>query len=208
LDKIRFEYIFVIQNTISMAISRNNILTRGISGMVGGTMVFRTWNGRTYVSSSPQKPRKQSAIQKENRLKFKMATHFAKYMMKDPVKKEEYKQLAKKMKLPNAYTAAITEYMRKPEIKEVQLDGYSGKENQEIKVRAVKKGFEIEVVEVIISDEKGNVIEQGKALKGEIFNWSYKTTKTLQEYQSLQILIRARERTGNYVDKKVFLKKE
>jgi hypothetical protein len=192
-----------------MAITRNNILTKGLSGMVGGVMVFRTWNGKTYISSSPKKPQKQSVAQKENRLKFKMATAFAKRMMKDVAKKEEYKRLAKKMKLPNAYTAAITEYMRKPEIREVQLDGYSGRENHEINVNVRKKGFDIEVVEVIISDEKGNVVEQGKSEKGKIFDWRYKTTKTVEGYESLQILIRARERTGNYVDKKyILLKKE
>jgi hypothetical protein len=191
-----------------MAISKNNVLTRGASGMIGGNIVFRSWNGKTYISSSPSKPKKQSAVQKENRLKFKMATNFAKHMLKDPVKKEEYRKLAKKMKLPNAYTAAITEYMRKPEIREVELGAYSGKENQDININAKKKGFEIEVVEVIISDEKGNVIEQGKAFKGEITDWTYKTTKTAAQYESLQILIRARERTGNYVDKKVFVKKE
>jgi hypothetical protein len=191
-----------------MAISRNNLFTRGASGTVGGNMVFRSWNGKTYICSSPSKPRKQSPIQRENRLKFKMATNFAKAMMKDPAKKEEYKQLAKKMKLPNAYTAAITEYMRKPEIREVELNGYTGLAQQEIKVNARKKGFEIEVIEVIISDEKGHVLEQGKAEKGKIFDWTYKTTKTVENYQSLQILIRARERTGNYIDKKVFLKKE
>jgi hypothetical protein len=191
-----------------MAISRNNTLTRGASGSVGGGMVFRSWNGRTYISTSPQKPRKQSAVQKENRLKFKMATLYAKSMMKDPAKKEEYRQIAKKMKLPNAYTAAITEYMRKPEIREVKLSGYSGKEGQEISVNTRKKGFEIEVVEVIIRDEKGNVVEQGKAEKGRIMDWKYTTTKLVENYESLYIIIRARERTGNYVDKKLELKKK
>jgi hypothetical protein len=191
-----------------MAISRDNNFTRGLSGSVGGGMVFRTWNGRTYISTSPSKPKKQSPIQKENRLKFKMATHFAKKMMNDPAKKEEYKKLAKKMKLPNAYTAAITEYMRKPEIREVELSAYSGRENQEIGVDVRKKGFEIEVVEVIISDEKGNLVEQGKAVRGRIMNWTYTTTKTVENYETLQIIIRAKERTGNFVDKKVLLTKK
>jgi hypothetical protein len=191
-----------------MAISRNNPLTRGASGSVGGTMVFRSWNGRTYISAKPQKPKKQSAVQKENRLKFKMATLYAKSMMKDPGKKEEYKRIAKKMKLPNAYTAAITEYMRKPEIREVELNAYSGLEGQEITVNTRKKGFEIEVVEVIIRDEKGNVVEQGKAEKGKTMDWKYTTTRTVENYESLYVIIRARERTGNYVDKKLALKKQ
>jgi hypothetical protein len=94
-----------------MAVSKNNPITHGASGMIGGTVVFRTWNGKTFMYNRPRKPTKQSEIQKENRLKFKMAASYAKRMMNDPVKKEEYKQLAQKMNLPNAYTAAITEYM-------------------------------------------------------------------------------------------------
>jgi hypothetical protein len=207
-NRIRnLQLISLRKKIIQMAISRDNNFTRGLSGSVGGGMVFRSWNGKTYISTSPSKPKKQSPIQKENRLKFKMATHFAKKMMSDPAKKEEYKKLAKKMKLPNAYTAAITEYMRKPEIREVELGAYSGKENQEIAVNVRKKGFEIEVVEVIISDEKGNLIEQGKAERGTIMDWTYKTTKTVDHYEMLKITIRARERTGNFVDKKLSLTK-
>jgi hypothetical protein len=187
-----------------MAVSKNNPLTHGASGMIGGTMVFKTWNGKTYISNRPSKPKKQSAVQKENRLKFKMATNYAKLMMKDPVRKEEYKQVAKKMMLPNAYTAAITEYMRKPEIKEVDLSGYTGQENEEINVSARKKGFEIEVVEVIIVDDKGQVVEQGKALKKGTEDWAYKTTRFLKDPSTFQVIVRARERTGNYVDKKIF----
>jgi hypothetical protein len=186
-----------------MAVSKNNPITHGASGMIGGTVVFRTWNGKTFMYNRPRKPTKQSEIQKENRLKFKMAASYAKRMMNDPVKKEEYKQLAQKMNLPNAYTAAITEYMRNPEIREVNLEGYSGKEREEIKVKATKKGFEIEVVEVIISDEKGNVVEQGKAIKAADDDWSYKTVRTVDGTATLKILVRARSRAGNYMDKKV-----
>jgi hypothetical protein len=185
-----------------MAVSKNNPLVHGASGMIGGTVVFRTWNGKTYMYNRPKKPTKQSVQQKENRLRFKMATMFAKSMMKDPQKKAEYQEIAKKQKLPNAYTAAITEYMRKPEIKEVDLKAYSGKENEEIKVEARKKGFDIEVVEVIVANEKGQVVEQGKALKVGHSEWLYKTTRTTDS-RMLQIIVRARERTGNYIDQKL-----
>jgi hypothetical protein len=188
-----------------MAVSKNNPLTHGASGMIGNTMVFRSWNGKTYIYNRPKKPTKQSAQQKENRQKFKMATLFAKAMMKDPAKKSEYQTIAKKQKLPNAYTAAITEYMRKPEIRNVDTNAYSGKENQEIKIQARKKGFEVEVVEVIIVNENGEVVEQGKALKTNTGEWSFNTTKKVIDSKTVTIRVRARERTGNYVDKKLSL---
>jgi hypothetical protein len=185
-----------------MAVSKNNPIVHGASGMIGGTIVFRTWNGKTYMYNRPKKPIKQSVQQKENRLRFKMATMFAKSMMKDAKKKAEYQEIAKKQNLPNAYTAAITEYMRRPEIKEVDLKAYTGKENEEIKVEARKKGFDIELVEIIVANEKGHVVEQGKAIKVGPGEWLYKTIRTTNA-NAFQIIVRARERTGNYIDQKL-----
>ena len=70
-----------------MARSKNNVLTKGLSGMIGKQIVFRSWNGKTFISVAPKKPKKQSAVQKENRSKFKRAAIYAKNMMKDPAKK-------------------------------------------------------------------------------------------------------------------------
>jgi hypothetical protein len=186
-----------------MARSINNNLTRGLSGMIGGQMVFRTWNGKTYLSNAPSKPKKQSKLQKENRMKFKEATAFAKTMMLDPAKKAEYKAIADKLELPNAYTAAITEYMRKPEISQVDTSKYTGKEDEEIKVVVRKKSFEVQEVEVIIADKNGVVIEEGKAAKDLGNDWIYSTQRTLEDKEGVQFLVRARERTGNFVEKTV-----
>jgi hypothetical protein len=186
-----------------MAVSKNNPLTHGASGMIGGTVVFRSWNGKTFMYNRPKKPTSESVAQKENRSKFKMATHFAKRMMKDPAKKEEYKEIAKKLSLPNAYTAAITEYMRKPHISNIDLEGYSGNKDEEIVVEASKKGFDIESVEVIVVDADGQVIEQGKGLKGEAGQWAYKTSKKVTDLVVGRIIVKARDRTGNFVDKKI-----
>jgi hypothetical protein len=180
-----------------MARSNNNLLTKGLSGMVGKQIVFRTWNGKTFISVAPKKPKKQSPVQKENRSKFKRATIYAKSMMKDPVKKAEYKEIARKLQLPNAYTAAITDYMRNPQIEALYLANYSGKVNEEIKVAASKKGFEIQEVEVVAVDQNGVVIEEGKAEKGLGNEWIYRTSCNNEDKESTKFLIRIRDRTGN-----------
>jgi hypothetical protein len=180
-----------------MARSKNNVLTKGLSGMVGKQIVFRTWNGKTFISVAPKKPKKQSAVQKENRSKFKRATVYAKSMMKDPIRKAEYKDIAKKLQLPNAYTAAITDYMRNPQIEALDLANYSGNGGEEIKVTVSKKGFEIQEVEVMIVDQNGEAIEEGKAVKGLGNEWLYKTSNSFEERQSSKFLIRVRDKTGN-----------
>jgi hypothetical protein len=181
-----------------MAISKNNPLTKGASGMIGNTVVFRSWNGKTYMYNRPSKPKKESRLQKENRTKFSRAVAFSRQMMGIPEKKAEYAAIAKRENLPNAYTAAVTEYMRKPEI--VEVDPFS--REKEIKVVARKKGFELQEVEVILIGENGEVIEEGKAIKGLGDDWSFSTVKAFKP-ETMQLVVKARDRLNYEVIKKI-----
>jgi hypothetical protein len=184
-----------------MAISKNNPLTKGASGMIGKTLVFRSFNGKTYMYNRPSKPKKQSPQQKENRTKFSRAVAFAKKMMTDEAKKVEYKAIAKQQKLPNAYTAAVTEYMRKPEIREVDTTNYTGKENEPIAISVKKKGFEIQEVEVIILNEKGNIVEKGNAIKEWGEKWLFKTSTNIDLSEHIQIQVKVKDRTNQSIEK-------
>jgi hypothetical protein len=184
-----------------MAISKNNALTHGASGMIGGVIVLKNYNGKTVIANRPKKPTKQSPLQKENRTKFRRATAFAKQMMADPVKKAEYWEKAKELNLPNAYTAAITEFMRKTEIDDLDVSAYSGKANEKISVKAGKKSFEVGQVEIVISSAQGS-IETGKATRIYGNEWSYTTSITFENPKELKIVIRARDRAGNYTELK------
>jgi len=96
-----------------MATIDNNIITKGLRGMIGDIIVFRQVRGKTVLANRPHKPRFQSELQKRNRELFRQATSFARGAMRDPEKKEYYGNLAGKMSLPNAYTAALTIQLRK-----------------------------------------------------------------------------------------------
>lgn len=108
-----------------MAIIKDNILTEGLSGMLGDVIVFRQLRGKTIVANKPRRPRSESAHQRENRLRFRTASAFAKLALKDPQKKVYYIAKARKLNLPNAYTAALTDYMRKPAITAVKCKDVS-----------------------------------------------------------------------------------
>jgi hypothetical protein len=107
---------YCLKTVSIMAIVSSNPIINGLSGMLGRTVVFKTLRGKTIMANRPCSPKTQSAEQKANRSKFKDASAYAKAAMLDPAKKEYYWKKAKKMKLPNAYTAAITDYMRKPTV--------------------------------------------------------------------------------------------
>ena len=69
-----------------MAIIRNNQITKGFSGSIGN-IVFRQLNGQTVISSKQEKVNKQSERQRDNRMRFRSATYWAKAQMLDPEKK-------------------------------------------------------------------------------------------------------------------------
>ena len=98
-----------------MAIVANNDLTRGLRGRVGKWLVFRMVRGKTIASHAPRKPdpRKQSAAQRLTRSTFRDASAWAVRILMDPVKKQYYADIAKAQALPNAYTAAVREYMQR-----------------------------------------------------------------------------------------------
>jgi hypothetical protein len=132
-----------------MAIVTNNPLVNGLSGMLGQTLVFKNLRGQTVVASRPRPAKTQSEQQRQNRSKFRQAATWAKTVLLDPQKKAYYQQKARKLQLPNAYTAAITDYMRKPQLKAI------GRRAQTITYVVRKKDFALQsgVLQLSSSDE-------------------------------------------------------
>lgn len=95
-----------------MAKVNTNPLLNGLRGILGSSIVFKTWHGKTIVVSKPRPSKTQSPLQKANRNKFRDATLWAKTELKKPERKAYYHQQAEALQLPNAYTAAIKDYMR------------------------------------------------------------------------------------------------
>lgn len=127
-----------------MATVRNNLLVSGLSGMLGNTIVFKKWQGKTLVTSRPRAPRKQSAQQKANRSRFRQATLFARQAMLNAEMKAYYQAKAKKLKLPNAYTAAITDYMRSPQVKKTNIVG------NRVTYSIAKRNFDLKKVAITV----------------------------------------------------------
>jgi hypothetical protein len=149
-----------------------------MSGSIGNLM-FRQTYGRTIVSAKPRPRKKQSELQRENRSRFKLATYWAKAQMHDPEKKAYYWRKAKKLKLPNAYTAAICDYMRKGEVKQINTKGYNGEAGDVIHIETRRKDFAIRKVDVTLRTQGGQMIETGVAIRKENGLFIYKASHTL-----------------------------
>jgi hypothetical protein len=186
-----------------MAIIKDNILTEGLSGMIGNVIVFRQLRGKTIIANRPSRPRFQSELQRENRLRFREASAFAKQAMQDPETKERYRIKARKLKLPNAYTAALTDYMRKPAATVVKYKGGSG---GSITIMAAKKGFSIASVTVTTMTTQGiPLATRTAALKDwRKHEWTLRLTPDLWPENNAgsgecvsRIMVTATDHTGN-----------
>lgn len=176
-------------------------VTNGFSGSIG-KLLFRQVYGKTIVSKKPRLPKKQSELQRTNRLKFKDASLWAKATVRDPERKAYYLRMAKKLKLPNAYTAAICDYMRKGEINKVDTRQYKGKAGDTIRVKASKKDFPVRTVKIILHNETGHVIESGKAvIKNGVF--IYKTCTTLSAKIPITLNVKLSDHPSNITERNV-----
>jgi hypothetical protein len=181
-----------------MAIVRNNSVTQGFSGMLGNLIVFRQCGEKTIVASRPRPVRKQSALQQENRRRFRDAALFAKFAMRDPQQKAYYWEKARKLRLPNAYTAAITDYMRKPAVSKVDTSRFHGHAGDRVVITAGKKAFPLASVEVTIANAHGIPIANSMALPKNLRKneWTLRMPVPIAEKET-QFIVTAKDHAGN-----------
>jgi hypothetical protein len=181
-----------------MATLSGNSPVQGMKGSLG-ELVFRSYHGKTVVTTKPSilRSSKQSELQQLNRFKFRDASRYAKTMIRDDAMKEYYSRKAKKMKLPNAYTAAITDYMRKIKVEIISTKHYTGKAGGRIVIVAHKKDFTISEVQVTITTRSGNTIESGRAIRNTSGEWIYKNTINATVLEEQIIKVDTKDSHGN-----------
>jgi hypothetical protein len=90
-------------------LSKDSMLT-GYSGKMGN-IVFRRFNRTTLIAAAPRKSNKPpTAGQKLQRDRFRLASLYAKSLLRDPEKSEQYK--ARAAKGQSAHTVAMQEFLR------------------------------------------------------------------------------------------------
>src|SRR5690242_19387073 len=102
-----------------MAVSKQNVVTRGASGMFAEQVVFRQRNGKTVMCKPPRPYPPKTATQIANQERFRRANNFAKAAIKDPEKKAYYQSIAKPHQ--TAFNAAFQDAYNKPTV-EVSIE--------------------------------------------------------------------------------------
>jgi hypothetical protein len=180
-----------------MAESKNNVVTHGLSGLIGDLLVFRQRANKTYVGNKPRPSSKgPTAMQMEIRERFKRATRYAKSALKDLVLRAAYALSAKSGQ--SAHNVAFVDYQKSPEFYEdMDLTPYTGAVGDKILVSVIDD-FKVKTVHVEIKAPGGAVLEEGFAVQEENeLDWVYTTTAANSELPGTQIIFTAKDYPGN-----------
>ncbi len=184
-----------------MAVVLKNLVTKGLSGKLGDSLVFRKVGDKTIVSTVPTTTKEPTEAQKAQRERFQMAVLYAKSQMDDPELKAAYEAEAKGAGQPNAYNIAVADFFKAPDIDEVDLESYSGAVGDTIRVRAIDN-FKVEEVKVEIYNADGSAVESGMAVKDSNgLDWIYTATAANEDLSGDRIVIKASDVPGNVTAK-------
>jgi hypothetical protein len=146
-------------NTLFMALA-TGMLQRGLRGAVGD-LIFRNYNGKTVVSVRPvYKNETKTEARRQARSRFRDATFYASNAMDDVKLKAYYKQKARQLKLPNAYTAAITDYLRKAKVVVARRSAFAAKKGDVLLITMTKPVFSIKNVRAALYNDKGEMLTE------------------------------------------------
>lgn len=183
-----------------MAESKNNIITHGLSGKVGDLLVFSQRNGKTIVSKIPKERTGESTDkQKAHQLKFQKAVLYAKSVMADPIKKEQYEEQADTVLGKSIFNIAVADLMNAPDIEALDFSGYNGNPGDLIKI-TVTDDFEVVLVTVKIENSDGGLVEEGAAVKNGM-EWIYTATVLNIDLNGDKITVIASDNPANMTEK-------
>jgi hypothetical protein len=180
-----------------MAISYDNAITKNYHGMMGG-IVFRCMGDKSIMSKRPDCSRVvKTEAQKANMKRFAAATIYAKKVLKDPKRVEYYRKIKKNYQ--SVWNAAISDFMSRPKIVTIDLNGYRGLKGNVISVSAWDK-FKVEAVNVMIYNDMNQVIESGPAVARSLsggMEWDYKATVVNPSLKGSRVVVRVSDLPGN-----------
>ena len=177
-----------------MSTSTTNILAAGYKGKVGNQYVMKTVNGKSVIAAKPKRKDKLAiGGQLKTRNRFKAASDYAKLSMDDPETLEYYQNAAKPGQ--NAYTAAVTDFLRPPWINCIETTSYKGKPGDKIQIEAADN-YKVARIAVTITDPDGQVIEEGDA-QLEVNKWFYTATASNQTLPGSSIIVTVFDMPGH-----------
>lgn len=175
-----------------------NVATRGFSGKVGKTLVFRDGpTDVTYVAAAPRPSKKlPTAAQEVQKDKFRLAALYVARVVADVNLWTEYEAMAKVKGFRTTRNFIIADYFSVPRIWSFDLELYTGLPGSVITV-LVSCLIRAKKVKFVIYNPEGTEIENGEA-SPETNNqtWTYTTTSTNEALIGSRIVVKALKMSG------------
>jgi hypothetical protein len=175
-----------------MARSNNNIITHGMSGMIGDMLVFRHRAGKTIVSAKPKHSNAPATVQQQAvRDQFQQAVIYGKSVTADPTAKAAY--AAQAAEGQSAYNIAVADFFNAPDISEVDVSAYTGSIGSTIRIKATDD-FAVAGVHVKIENPDNSLVEEGDAAADtDGLHWVYTATTANTSLAGDKITITAKD---------------
>lgn len=179
-----------------MAESKNNVITHGLSGKFGDLIVFRQRAGKTLAAKAPGSTEKEpSEAQKRVRQRFQLAAIYGKSVMGNPEAKADYAAAASDGL--SAYNVAFADFLKAPDILEIDISAYTGEPNQPMRI-TVTDDFKVKTVKVQIHNQDGSLVEEGMAVQSNNGpDWIYTSTGSNPSLQGDKITVLATDNPDN-----------
>jgi hypothetical protein len=180
-----------------MAKVNNNLVTYGLSGLLGNQLVFRKGKaGNTIVAVRPAyaQNRTASPSQEAHQEAFREAIAYAKSAKDETV----YITKAQGTTM-SAFNAAVADWFNAPKVLEIDVEGWTGAVGQTIRVKA-QDDTQVAKVHVVINHVNSALIEEGDAVQAEGLWWTYTTTGSAVP-QNSTIVATAQDLPGNSAEK-------
>ncbi|MDR1602443.1 MAG: hypothetical protein LBS42_08455 [Tannerella sp.] len=178
-----------------MAKQKNNVVTHGLSGTIGGQLVFRQTATGTVVQSPPRVSGKVSEAQRAQRRRFQRAILYAGVVELDPEVNADYASKAKKGQ--TARNVAVADFLHAPDIDVIDVSGYHGQPGDAIRIE-VTDDFAVVEVKVVIANTDGTPVEEGYAKQEATgYEWTYAATVANASLEGDRIEVYASDTPGN-----------
>lgn len=183
-----------------MAVINDNIIFETVSGQLGRQFVIRKCRGQVIVSKRPAKRKSLSEGQQKQVSRFSEASRYAKIALADEDIKQIYAEKARKAdRCMSAYTVAIADYLNGPVIRDVDLSGYRGGLQDEIRVLATDD-FRVECVMIEILRDDGSLLEVGMAgPAADGMEWVYYAQSVNNNLGGCKVIVSVSDLPGNVV---------
>ena len=167
-----------------MAKIAKNSPMAAVSGKLG-TLIFKQVKGQTIITRAPEKPRKESEKQREQRESFRKAITYSRRARSNPETNALYTAIAAASpRSLTAHNVAVTDYLARPVITAVNAEGYTGKAGETLVITTTHP-VKVVSLKVQLLTYVGVVVEEGITTEHTSHRdeecltteWHYTTTK-------------------------------